>query len=197
MDVEHGQGDAHDEGMTLVELIVYAFLLIIVLGIVGTIFVNSMKTQAAVSSVTDALDNSQQVARSVQNGIRNSTAFKLVANGSDQLLIARTLSNGAAATPACVAWYYSATTPGSVRYTKLTSVLTAPPTAAVVATWTLLDSGVSPISGTTIFTRSSATDAALALAFKGTAGSNRPVQISTSIVSRANGTDVSSCYTGS
>jgi len=181
-----------ERGFTLVELLVYGMLLVLVLAIVGSMLASMSTTSKAVNSVTAASTAAQLVADSVERGIRNSSDFHLTTPaGTDQLLVARTAQAGATVTWLCAAWYYSPAAGGTIRYTTSTTAIPAIPTAANLANWTLLDTGVAPASGTSVF---SANGAALTIAFNGLAGSNSPVAISSSAVSRAGSTGVPACY---
>lgn len=185
-------GHDSERGFTLVELLIYGMLLIIVLAIVGSMLASETTTSKTVNAVTTASTAAQLAANSVGKGIRNSSDFNLTTpTGTDQLLVARTAQGGATISWVCAAWYYSAAGGGTIRYTTSTTAIPAVPTAAALAGWTLLDSGVAPASGTTIF---SANGAALTIAFKGLAGSNAPVAISSSAYSRAGSTGVPACY---
>jgi len=184
-----------DEGLTLVEVLVYALLLVVVVAVVAGIIISGTKTQTNVSSLNTATTSGQLAAGSLQNGIRNAKAFVLKTYGSDQLVIANTVPSGTSTSPSCYAWYYASSL-GTLRYTKLTTALASQPSSATVATWTLLASNVTTNGGPTIFTRSSSTDPTLSIAFATTAGASRPVQFTSSVVSRLAGTDISSCYSG-
>jgi hypothetical protein len=183
-----------DDGVTLIELLVYSLLLVVVVTVVGGLLTNMLRTQSSVTTVTGATTNGQLASNSIQAGIRNSSAFKLVANGTDQLLVAKTVLADSAATQVCVAWYYSSSEK-SIRYTSLQSLF---PMAVVPATttWTSLSTGVAPVTGTAIFSRATPIDPSLNIAFTSSAGSTSVVKFSSSVVSRAVGTGISSCYSG-
>ena len=182
---------ARERGFTLIELLVYMMLFGLVLAIAGAMMINTMKTSKTVTSVTDASNAGQLVAHSIEKGIRNSSDFLLTSPaGNDQFLVARTALSGPALTWACAAWYYSADGDGSIRYTTSGSVITAPD-AATLATWTLLDNGIKPASGTTIF---SSNGEQLFIAFHSTAGDHPPVAISSSVRSRAGALGSPACY---
>lgn len=181
-----------EQGFTLVELLISSMLLVIVLTIVGAIMASTTSTSKIVNSVTSASTAGQLAAESVERGIRNSSDFHLTTpTGTDQLLVARTAQGGATINWICMAWYYSAAGGGTIRYTSSPTAIPATPTATDLAGWTLLDTGVSPASGTGIF---SATGTVLTLAFNGLAGSNPPVAISSSVFSRAGSSGTPACY---
>lgn len=185
------RGNDSADGFTLIELLVYMMLIGLVLAIVGAMMINTMRTSKTVTSVTDASNAGQLVAHSVEKGIRNSSDFLLTSGaGDDQFLVARTALGGTTLTWVCAAWYYSADGDGSIRYkTSGTQILA--PTALELATWTLLDEGIEPATGTTIFSTSGEQ---LSIAFHGLAGDHPPVAISSSAHSRAGATGSPTCY---
>ena len=175
-----------DEGLTLIELMVSALLIVLVLSVVGGLMVSTTLTERRVRDVTSATNAGQLVARSVTTGIRNSistTAPFIRPNptGNDQLLVALKIGSAATVTsPQCVAWYYSATE-HSVRY-KTSDPPIAEPTAATLATWTLLSTGITPFSGTAIFAPRGSKGITLAL--KEDAGTGPDVVFQSSVTSR-------------
>lgn len=201
MIIRRETGD-RDDGFTLIELVVAAALTLIVLSIVAGMMISSMNTANTVRSVTGATMDGQLVTNSIDRGIRNSqglaigspavqTPFSLtVPSGSDQLLIARVTGSGAASTSNCAAWYFSATAK-TVRYKTFGSALTvANKPISEPASWTLLSSGVKPISGTTIFSQNGQR---LAIAFKVEAGSHPAVIFRTSSGSQTGMTGSAAC----
>jgi hypothetical protein len=179
-----------EQGFTLVELLLYSMLLILVLGIAGSMIASTTSTSRTVDSITKASTAGQLTVESIERGIRNSSDFLLTnPSGTDQMLVARTVQGGAIANWVCAAWYYSAAT-RSIRYT--TSPIAIPaPTASGLAAWTLLDKAVSPASGTGVF---SATGVQLTIAFNGLAGSLPAVAISSTVLSRAGSSGTPACY---
>lgn len=191
----------HDEsGFTLIELMVAAALSVVVLSLVGGIIFSSTQAEGTVRTVSQATSAGQLVTASVQNGIRNSavslgrtTPYQLTApTGSDQMLVALVVSNGATATASCAAWYYSATEQ-SVRYLTSGSAINAP-TSSALANWTLLAKGIAPISpSTTIFTARGSYG--VNLAFQASAGTSAsPIPFQSSITSRTAMTGAIACY---
>ena len=174
------------------ELLIYSLLLIIVLGIVGAMLASTVSTSKTVNSVTSASTAAQLTSESVVRGIRNSSDFRLTTTtGTDQLLVARTAQGGALLSWVCAAWDYSSAGGGTIRYTTSPTTIPPTPTAAQLANWQLLDTGVVPASGTSIF---SFTGAQLNLAFNGLAGTRPAVSITSSAFSRAGATGVPACY---
>lgn len=188
-----------EAGFTLIELMVGALLTVLVLSLVGGIVLSSTRSEGIVRSVAQATEAGQLVTSSVQSGIRNSALslnssvpFKLTKpTGSDQLLVALVVSNGATATASCAAWYYSATA-GEVRYTTSNTAIAAPSSTAL-ATWTLLSTGVAPIPpSTTIFSTPSTYK--LNLAFQAAAGDASPIPFQSSITSRTAMSGAIACF---
>ena len=78
-----------DDGITLMELVVTSMLSVIILLIVGSLLINGLRGQHSVTAITTATNDSQLIATTIQADIRNSTAVKTTAVGSDQFVIAR------------------------------------------------------------------------------------------------------------
>lgn len=182
-----------DRGFTLVELMVASMLFGLVMLVVSGIVVSTILTQQTVTTVTSATTDGQLVATTIDQRIRNSSEFKVTNVGtSDQLLVARVAGADATLTWSCYGWYYSAADGGSIRMTTTpagTKITT--PTAAQLAGWTLLLSGVSPRSGSHIF---SATGTQLSVAFNATAGDNRPTAIDFTTARLTGVSEVLACY---
>ncbi|MFC5503081.1 type II secretion system protein J [Lysinimonas soli] len=181
-----------DDGFTLVELLISCVLLGIILTVVGSLLVSLITTPKSVTARIDTSNAAQLVLRSIDNGVRNSSDFRLTSpQGNDQLLVARTAQSGATIAWVCSAWYYSATD-GSIRSTVSTTTIATAPDAATVAGWTLLDSGVTPSSGTGIFT---VVGQQLLVSFNDVpAGQSSPQTMTTSVYSRAGSTGSPQCY---
>lgn len=180
-----------DDGFTLIELLVSSLLIVLVLAIVGGMIAGITRTSKTVTSMTGASTSAQTTVESIERGIRNSSDFLLTnPTGTDQLVIARTAQTGATLSWMCTAWYYSAANGGSIRFTTSSSAITAP-TASALTHWTLLASGVTPASGSTIF---SASTSKLTIGFKSTSAGGAPVAISSTVVSRAGSSGTPACY---
>lgn len=152
MKQQSGAPGRGEDGFTLVELIISMLLTLVVLVIAGGVLVSGLSTQQKVKSVTTAATTAQQIAKSVQAGVRNASAVKVItdATAGTQLLLARVVGGDPASTAAsCQAWYFTPASGGSV-YTKRTSPasLITLPGAGPQGVWTLLGSGVSPIAAT-------------------------------------------------
>lgn len=164
MIVEGTGRSIHDNGLTLVELLVTMLLGVLVLSIVGGIIVATTTTQASISAKNSATLSGQVVATSIQTEIRNSqNSFSSATTATaasptflltdiwvnDQMLVALVAGSGASYSEKCVAWYYSAIK-RTIRFATSSSPITAP-TASILPTWQLLASGVSPTDGSAVF----------------------------------------------
>ena len=131
----------NERGITLVELLIYSMLAILVLAIVGSILINSLRAERTVRDANEATTVGQLLAQSVTTGVRNASAITLSAPEPDtQLLVVRTVTAGDIAEWSCQAWYVGA---GEVRTTRSSAAIPTP-TAASVADWTLLGGGIEP-----------------------------------------------------
>ena len=181
----------NDQGFTLIELLIASLLLVVVLAIVGAMLASLQTASRRVDALSATSSSAQVAAESIERGIRNSSDFLLsTPSGTDQLLIARTAQGGSTLTWICAAWYFSAANGGSIRYTQSPSAIAAPSSSAL-ATWTLLASNVSPISGGAVF---GGTSPQLTIGFSGQSSSGGSVSISSTVLSRAGSAGSPACY---
>ncbi|MEJ1231044.1 MAG: hypothetical protein WDM88_11105 [Galbitalea sp.] len=186
-----------EAGFTLVELMVASLLTVIVVGVIGGILISSQNTQGVVSTVGTATTSGQLVTNSIESGIRNSENWStrlrpLHAHGArrgDQLLTALVVGGGATAVAKCTAWYYSAST-GSIRYRSSATAIPTP-TSATLSSWSLLSSGVMPISGTSVFSLTGTNG--VSIAFKENAGRDPAVPFQSTVYSLTTLTGSISC----
>lgn len=179
-----------DEGFTLMELVVASMLGIIVLLIVGSLLINGLRGQSSVTSLTAATNASQLAATSIQGDVRNATAVKTTAIGSDQFVVARVArGTNTTVTYKCVSWYYSAATK-EIRSHESSTAITAP-SSTTLKTWRLVASKVTP-KGTTVF--SSADLKSVSITFFVDSGTAKAVPISTFAASRNPTGDSAPCF---
>jgi len=179
-----------ERGFTLIEVLVYALLLAFIVAIAGGMIFSAVTTSKTVVSITENSTAGQLVARSVVTGIRNSSDFQLSGPvGDDQMLVARRAGSGTTLEWSCEAWYYAATE-NKVWHTGSGLAIEAP-TAAALATWTLLTEDVQPASGTAIFT---ALNDRLSISILGLDGAHLPIDITSSATSRAGASGSLTCY---
>lgn len=72
-----------DSGVSLIELLVYMFLTTIILGATTLILINSLTTQKAVTSVTEATNRGQTMGTTIERAMRNALAFDLNVDGTE------------------------------------------------------------------------------------------------------------------
>ena len=183
-----------DAGISMAELLIYCLLLGGVMTMVGSLLINSLRTQDTVTSVVDATTAAQLGARSVEQGIRNSSTFKLTTvNTSDQLLLARVSKSDGSWT--CQAWYYSNAN-DSLRFTQSTSIIPATAWSTTgLANWTLLVEGVKPPASAAATAPIFATSgASVTINFRVDAGDNPNATISSS-ASRRLSQGSTQCFT--
>lgn len=80
-----------DEGVTLVELVIYISFSVVIASIVMFMFINTFRGQENVTSVTEATTRGQVAAQGIERAVRNSTDFEISADGST-LTVATTLA---------------------------------------------------------------------------------------------------------
>jgi hypothetical protein len=150
----HAAGKGRENGLTLVELLLYVSLAIIVLLVAGTMLINSTRAQKQVDGATSAANAGQLIIGSVQAGVRNASQVQLTASAGTQLLMVRTANGKTPVQWTCQAWYFTPAAGGRL-YTKRTPAAAAmqAPTAGTLASWSLLGTGIS-VSGAGVFTAS-------------------------------------------
>ena len=171
-------------GFSLAELLIYMGLLVLVLFVAGGLLINGLRTQETTRVVTGAATTAQQIARSVQAGVRNASAVTVVSDAAagTQLLMVRTIGTEPTSTAAsCQAWYYTPLNGGAV-YTKRTSspasVITVP-AAGPQGVWSLLGTGISPADPVTARVFNAPSGSRVDLKFNVAAGSHPYVLINT------------------
>ena len=181
-----------EDGVTLVELLVYSILLVTVLLMVGTIMISTQNIGLIVRESTTTASAAQLAATSIETGVRNATAVKLTDIGDDQMLQVRTVgSDPNTVVWRCQSWYFSAAA-GTIRF--LSSASDAVPVASPTGeptNWGLLVNNVDPSTRTGIFTPSGNS---ITMEFHGTAAGSAPVVIRTSVVLRPEPLESASCF---
>lgn len=120
-----------DDGVTLVELIIYLAVSALFLGMLALMFVNGLRAQAQTTDRDTATGQSVVVSNSILTSLRNSTAFTITS--ANRALIAKVSTPGGGRE--CRAWVV--TTGGDVRYKVATSTIST----ADTSTWTVLVDG--------------------------------------------------------
>jgi type II secretory pathway pseudopilin PulG len=178
-----------ESGMTLVELLIYAMLAVVVLGIVGNILIQSLTVDNSVRGRSEATKLGQLIATAVQSDVRNSTEVSWSSTPAGELLLMTTKNSAGAVSCKYQAWYYATAGDGSVR-SRVSSTAIAAPTAAQLQTWTLLGSDISRDGTNHAFTRNGlAVDIRLLIE----TGDSDPVLIKTTVASRGTTLESTQC----
>ena len=131
-----------DRGLTLIELLIYTGLMVVVITIVGAILGSALRGQRDVAASAQGNNAGQLVSQSFATGIRSATEITVTTiSPTTQLLVVRTPGTAATAVPSCRAWYVTTEGGGAVYTTSSTSAIPTP-SAAQLATWTLLAKGI-------------------------------------------------------
>jgi Tfp pilus assembly protein PilW len=181
-----------DAGLTLVELLVVALLTSLVMAAVGGIYISTVVAQRTVEGITGASNGGQLVARSIDSAVRNGSEYQITASASGQLLVVRSADTDATMGWFCEAWYYTSTDGGSIRSTRTPDgTAIGMPTAAELATWSLLVSGVTTTAGTGIFAPDPDVDTVVRVEFETTTegDDSTTIQFSTPLMPGAEGAD--------
>jgi prepilin-type N-terminal cleavage/methylation domain-containing protein len=181
-----------DDGFTLTEMIAAAAIFSLVSLALGGVMISITNAQTQVTTSTSATSMAQATADSIDSGVRNASALNLEASGSDQLLVAKVAGAGTTLTWHCRGWFYSSSDGGKIWMTQTADgTKITVPDAAELASWTLLVDGVTPSSGSTVFTRSgSSVEVGFLVAVTGTS----PVQMDFTTTSLLGVSEDASCF---
>ncbi|WHP17777.1 prepilin-type N-terminal cleavage/methylation domain-containing protein [Cellulomonas sp. ES6] len=168
-------GRSRDSGMTLVELLVAMSIGIVVLLLVGATMYRTLVTQRDVTSLTQATNQAQTAAASVERSVRNATAVSHLTTPSGVEILrmrTRTGSAGGASTR-CEAYAYD---PSAHTLRRTTAASAIDP--ATSSTWSLIIDKVSPSTGTALLPLTTvAGRSQVALSFSVAAGKVKPVEV--------------------
>lgn len=172
-----------ERGITLIELMIGSMLSLIVLAIVGGMLINSLSAERIVSDSTQASNTGQLVATSITRGVRDADMLALTEPvPGAQMLVGRVAgTDDRPAALVCQAWYFA---DGEVRMMRSTTAIAAP-TAAQLATWTLVGDGMKQVASDPIITLTvTPTERRVDIELDASVAGNPPVRVSTSAVSR-------------
>ena len=184
--VRHMRED-NERGMTLVELLVYMILLGLVLSIIGSLMINTLKKQTEVVRISESNNIAQTIVSSVDLAVANASGFRLRTDASsgNQLLLTKTRSTltgvGEVDVARCVGYFYNAT---SQKIHMVSVPLPAPSNKVLAAdvtgftgaaSWPVLASGVTPVSPSMkVFTQGNPDLTKVTVEFSVATISNRP-----------------------
>lgn len=183
-------GRGAQAGVTLVELLVYSVLLTIILLIVGSVLVRGLLTQRDVRAVSEATTTAQNVAQSVERGVRNAAAVGYSTSATGELLTVRTrVADTSTSAWYCQAWFVDTANGGTVYMLRRPAsgagpVLVEPSTPAALGEWTRLADEVSPFGSSTVFQLAGQT---VSFDFRVAAGAQKPVGMSSHVTARTQG----------
>ncbi|WP_345802271.1 hypothetical protein AAIB33_04020 [Microbacterium sp. AZCO] len=126
-----------DEGVTLIELIIYFLLSSIVVLTTAAILINSFTTERNVTSTTQATSRGQSLGAIVERSVRNAVAYEIASDGT--WIKVRTTLGG---TMKCQGIYLNT---NEARFSQSATALPVSPTS-----WTLWTQGIKQ-QGTTRF----------------------------------------------
>jgi len=186
-----------DRGVTLVELMIYSALMLVIITIAGAILGSALRGQRDIAASSSGTNAGQLVAQSISTGVRSATEITVKSvNSTTQMLIIRTPGLAATASARCQAWYFTTDNGGAVYSTTSASSIPTP-TAAQLATWTKLTSGIllSPRSGapTAILTADATPTRSITFEWAMANASAQPIIISSTASTRQSITGSTSC----
>ena len=181
-----------DSGFTLIELMAVTLLIAMVMSVLAGIFISTMLAQQTVGHRTEATNDAQVAASGLDYAIRNASEFQLTANSSDQLLVVRTATAGASVGWTCASWYFDESADELRQNISAVGTIVSAPSADLLSTWTLVASGVTPVSGSTIF---SASGGKLTVAFNvNHSNDDEPTAIQFTTAKLTSVTETHACY---
>lgn len=179
-----------ESGVSLIEVLVYMVLAVLVLGIVGAILINGLRTESAVRTADNSASGSQLVVESIQRGVDNSTDLAIIVppgHDLDQVVIIRTASGTATPVYTCKAWYYSHSEHTIRTQTSADGIAVSTDNPL---TWTLLAQDVAPGSSSRVFTENGTS---LDIDFTVAAAYRAPITMHSSARSLSDSREASSC----
>ncbi|MFW2514321.1 PilW family protein [Demequina sp. SO4-13] len=148
-----------ETGLTLVELIVYSLLLIVIMGIAATVFIQMLTVQRDVRAITDANNTAQLTFRELERDLRNAH-WAVVDHGGRLLVMQTRIATASGDTSTlCTGFYYDADSDALRRTARPDSNQTAPVLAAVdtssldalASSWEIVRDGVGQVGGSPVF----------------------------------------------
>ncbi|MFW7415194.1 PulJ/GspJ family protein [Demequina sp. SO4-18] len=128
-----------DEGFTLVELVVYSVLLILMMGIAATLFIQMLTVQREVGAMADASNSAQLTFAELERDLRNAGTATISDTGSLLVMRTRTASSAGEGVDQCVGYFIddaSASLRRTTNQSDTSAALSAGNAAALAATTT-------------------------------------------------------------
>lgn len=179
-----------DEGFTLIELMVAGLIMSLVMIAAGGMMIGMLSAQRTVAVVTQTATTAQVAASGIATGVRNASDIRLTAPAAgDQLLVTRSALQQSTITWICRAWHYSAADDTLRTKTSSPGTVVTNPTASQLATWSTIATGVTPRTGTDIF---SLVSGGVKISFNA-ATNGQPVVIDTTAIKRTSVAEAGTC----
>lgn len=148
-----------DGGFTLVELMIYAVLMIVVLGIAGSLFIRVLTEQRDIKAMADANNEAQLAFKQLEMDVRNADWAQVDAGGTLLVVRTRVATSVTDFTPTCVGYYFDETaqtlyrmqTTDSAPTVSALSASNASALQAVGETWTPVVNSADAIGASAVF----------------------------------------------
>ncbi|MDN4481675.1 PilW family protein [Demequina muriae] len=151
------RNDRDDDGFTLVELIVYSVLLILIMGIAATLFIQMLTVQRDVTAMADANNTAQVTFAELERDLRNAGWANVSHSGDLLVMRTRVATAGADNLDRCVGYYVDEAA-GALRRTTsqagTSAALAASSPGALstaTATWPVSRDGMSAVGSGRVF----------------------------------------------
>ncbi|NTV38338.1 MAG: hypothetical protein HGA51_00035 [Demequinaceae bacterium] len=125
------RGEDSESGFTLAELVVYCVLLIVVLGMAGSMFIKLIYAQRDIRALSETNNETQLVFKQLELDLRNADWAEVRQGGTLLVVRTRVATSVTATAPYCVGYYFNSAD-GSL-HRKLTAS-NAPTTSALATT---------------------------------------------------------------
>ncbi|MCB2411668.1 hypothetical protein LGT39_02250 [Demequina sp. TTPB684] len=96
-----------DEGFTLAELVVYSVLLIVVLGLAGSMFIRLIYAQRDIKALSETNNETQLVFEQLELDLRNADWAEVHEDGTLLVVRTREATSTTSSTAICVGYYYN------------------------------------------------------------------------------------------
>ncbi|MDN4473353.1 hypothetical protein [Demequina zhanjiangensis] len=148
-----------DDGVTLVELIVYMVLLVLALLIAGSLYINIITHERYARATAEATNEIQTVFKELEYDLRSADWAEVSGDGDLLVILTRKADASGANVARCVGYYYDETSGELRRTTRTDNVDTSPAFNASGATairaatdaWPLVRTDMSSIDGDPVF----------------------------------------------
>jgi len=149
-----------DEGVTLVETLVYSALLVGIMVIVGSVLIQTMWVQHHIVNLNQASNTTQTQLESIELAVRNASDVRVLDGGNLLLVKRRSTLAGTANNAVCSGWYFNAAAnqlhSASNAATGVPRTIAANANPSAASNWPVLVEGASRIGTGPVFSFDSA-----------------------------------------